>query len=687
MSIISDWFKGAKKKEVRSPFTVSPYGNFWNNGGQGFFKKDDLLIEYKNWAYACITARAEAVGDIKLKLYSGDKEVMKHEAMDILKRVNPYMTTHDLLQATQSYKDLEGNAFWFLARDGENRDGAIQEIYILRPDRVQIVQDSDNPLLVRGYVYNQTDGKKIPLNPSEVIHHKNFNPLSNHPFPGRGMGVIEAAAWAIDTDNEVRKWNYNFFKNSAKPEGVLEYAGGGSLSPEDYKRIKEGWSQEHQGSENAHKTAILSGGISWKPMTPTQTEMEFSEQRIFSRDEILSLFRVPKTIIGITDDVNRANAEASIYVFNLRTVKPLMQHLVDTLNEFYLPEFGDNLRFEFENPVPEDRTTVLSEYTQGLNKWLSANEIRAKEGLPLTLSGDIMYGPFNELERDTAPKPATKQFATLEQKSDAIKAEVEKIVEAFVKNIPAEAKPGKKNMTPEMKKAYLEIWKANINVNTKPLEKRLVSYFSKQEKETQENLRRELKGLTEKEFKFKGVSDVPFDEEQAIESGINLITPFIQQYITAAGIEAAKLTGEAFIDATKRIEAFIKERASYFAESVNTTTTDKILKQVGEGIDNSETIDQISERIHTVFEEAKTSRTIMIARTEVSASSNFGATEAYQQAGVEKQEWAVVDPEDADCLENDGAIRKIGDAFPDGDIAPPVHPNCVCTLLPVFEDS
>ncbi len=674
-------------KSLSVPFTSSVYGSFTSNNGSGFFKKQDYLVEYKNWTYACVTARAEAVSDIKLKLYRGDKEITTHAALDVLNQVNPYMTKHDLLQATQSYKDLDGNAFWYLARDGKDGTGQIQQIFVLRPDKVLLVPSKENPLEVQGYVYVQNDGKRIPFAPAEILHHKNFNPLANHPFPHRGMGIVEAAAWAIDTDNEVRKWNYNFFKNSAKPDGILQYSGGGTLASEEYKRIKEAWSQEYQGSENAHKTAILSGGLEWKEITRTQADMEFSEQRIFSRDEILSLFRVPKTIIGITDDVNRANADASIYVFNLRTVKPLMQHLVDTLNEFYLPEFEDNLHFEFVSPVPQDRAAVVAEYAAGINKWLSRNEIRARENLPLTPSGDTMYGALNEVEQDTAPSPETKAVSKPVEKVDKPKEPAsiaEKAVKEFMAKMPQE-EPKKKAMTKDQKSAYAEMWKANINVSVKPLEKKLVTYFAKQEAEVQRNLREELKGFKPKEYRFKGIKDIVFDEEEAVAAGINLITPFIKDYISRSGKEAAKLTAQAFDDSTAKIEAFTKKRASYFSTSINETTKDKILKNVQEGIDNSEDIDSISKRISTVFEEAKTSRTIMIARTEVAASSNFGAVEAYSQAGVEKHEWMVVDPDDEDCKENDGVTVKIGEAFPDGDIYPPVHPNCVCTTLPVFE--
>lgn len=680
-SLVPQWLK----KEIQTPFVSSTASRLPMEYPGGFWKKKNFLEEYKNWPYACATARAEDVANIQLKLMKGDEEVTDDPILDLINRVNDGMTKKDLFIATQVYKDLDGNAFWFLAREttgSDNKKGDVKEIYILKPDRVHIVLDKENGLKVAGYVYAMKDGTRIPFDPEEIIHHRVFNPLAEHPFPGRGMGVVEAAAWAIDTDNEIRQWNYKFFRNSAQPKGILAFKGEGSLDPDEFKRIKEEWSVNHQGSENAYKTAIISGNMEWQETTSTQSEMEFMDQRLFSRDEILALFRTPKSILGITDDVNRANADAAIYVFALRTIKPLMQHLVDTMNEFLLPILDDTeeYHFEFVSPVPEDRAAIISEYSAGIDKWLSRNEIRAREGLPPSANGDQFFGTLAQVPIDNTIEESKKNLKPQYKKE---KNDAEKIVDAFVAKMPKAVEV--KQLSDLAKKNHIEWWNKNIEVNSAALQRELIKYFERQEKIVQKNLRQEMKGLNPLEFKLKAVEDIVFDMPSEIQAGISLITPFIKEYIKKSGEQGTILAGgEMFDDGTASIDKFVKDRASYFSESVNNTTRDKILSQVQDGIDNSETIDQISTRISGVFEDATTSRTVMIARTEVSASSNFGATEAYSQAGIEQHQWIVVDPQDIDCSENDGAIVKIGDEFPDGDVQPPVHPNCVCTTIPIF---
>jgi len=79
-------------------------------------------------------------------------------------------------------------------------------------------------------------------------------------------------------------------------------------------------------------------------------------------------------------------------------------------------------------------------------------------------------------------------------------------------------------------------------------------------------------------------------------------------------------------------------------------------------------------------------RALTIAITEGQRAKISANLDSYQANGVEQIEWTVNDPDDADCLDNDGEIVNMGDQFPSGDTQPPVHPNCQCDVIPVMPD-
>lgn len=679
-----EFFKNLFQKQINLPVfsdsTIVKNARFGLSNQKG----DDAYIkEYKNWVFACVNARAEELASIELELKKkgSDEIIESHELLDLLHDVNPTTTMYDLFFATQAFKDLAGNAYWYLARENEGK-GKIRQIYMLSPEYMSLVVSKENPSMVAGYVY-QKGNVKVPLEANEVLHFKNFNPKAQHPTPHKGVGVVEASLWAIETDNEARNWNYSFFRNSARPDGVLSTET--TMTDEQFKRVKESWNQTHQGSANNGKTAILEGGLKWQDISKTQKDMDFVSQRTFSRDEILSLFRVPKTVVGITDDVNRANAEASDYVFARRTIKPLMKSFVTYLNEFLVPEFDKNIHFTFKDPVPEDRLATIQEFSLGVNKWLTRNDIRRREGLQESDNGNTFFGTIAEVPQDTVT--VVKKLPKAETKS---KPTVEQAIEQFIakKNFSEVKEKTERKLTTAKKSVYKDLYVKRLDKNEELLAKEMKKYFDTQEKEVLANLESEFAGLKSVEYVLKGVDDVVFNEKQAVATGISLITPFIRRFIAEGAEMADSITeGNFNLNNTNTLN-FIKERAKFFSNSINDTTKEALLTSLKEGIDNGESFNNLSDRVKAVYTEADEVRIERIVRTEVSTATNQGAIEAYKQAGIEKLEWvAITDDRTSDeCLANDGETRKIGEEYPAGATEPPQHINCRCTTVAVFED-
>ena len=116
------------------------------------------------------------------------------------------------------------------------------------------------------------------------------------------------------------------------------------------------WRNEYQGVNNGHRTAILDNGLDFSTMSATQKEMDFVESRRYTRDEILSVYKVPKSIIGITDDVNRASAQVAENTFYRICIEPLARKIQQTINTQILKGEG---YFEFINVVPKDTEQLL----------------------------------------------------------------------------------------------------------------------------------------------------------------------------------------------------------------------------------------------------------------------------------------------------------------------------------------
>jgi len=393
----------------------TPFATLFQTRFQSLFgisSQQQFLKAYKGWVYACVNAIANEVAEIQLvlkrKTADGDEVIDEHELIDLLARVNPRMTQSELLLITQSHLELEGNAFWWLAKDKAGTQ--VREIWPLRPDRVTFLQSKENPLEISQYEYRAPDGGKTFFEPESIVHFATFNAQGNYPFPVRGLGTVQAAAVAIDTNDFANQWNANFFKNSARPDMIFKAPG--TLGKDEYEQLKRKINQAFQGTDKAHKMMLLQGGLEIDKIGTSAKDMDFVKQVIQTRDEILATFRVPKTILGIVDDVNRANAEAQIFTFAKLTIEPKMRMLVGVLNEMFIPKItGEDhpeIFFDFVSPVPENRERITDEYAKGHNKWMTTNDIRRAEGMPESVNGDQFFGPFNVQEIDNVPPEAKK---------------------------------------------------------------------------------------------------------------------------------------------------------------------------------------------------------------------------------------------------------------------------------------
>jgi len=644
-------FNFLRKKAVNSPI----YG-FFNNIAYPDRKDDDYLSAYyTGWVYACVNAIVDDVAATKLHLKHQKGENVEiedeHEASKLLRNVNDFMSSSDLLYATGGYLKLDGNAFWYIVRSG-NRTPI--EIWPLRPDRMQIVKDAKK--FIGGYVFTNDKAEKVPFEANEIIHFKKFNPLN----PYRGIGVIRAAAYAIDADTYASKWNRNIFLNSAIPSGILSTEN--TLSKDIFNRIKKQWDANYKGIENAHKVAVLDGGLKFEKVSLTPVEMDFLEQRKFSRDEILSLFRVPRSVLGITDDVNRANAEATDYIFAKRVIDPEVRFIVDKLNEFYLPMWGldqEEYFFDYESPVPQNIDQDIKRWESGLKTgYYTINEVRDELGKQPVDWGDepFILTPFGSTEPSKDNNSQEGKRTALKKKSAS-----DKLVARRVKYL-------RKKIS-----EYQDVFEGLLKDRKSFLIKRL------DEKSNKKQNKDAAKDLVH--FLFDGWNEW-------IGVLVGPISDALKETLAFGGKQAlTHVESEISFDLENPLaKAWLEKHGLEHAESVSESIKDDMRERILNAFEEGKGAADIAETIGDFFDNESKWRALRIARSEVVAGYAEGTLEGYRQSGVVKtKRWLTAgdDRVDPECLLNeaDGDI-PLDKAFSTGNMVPPVHPNCRCVIIP-----
>lgn len=322
------------------------------------------------------------------------KQVTVHAALDVLE--NPATVTVNgvrrtvidrtlLFELSDIWMTHTGKSHWIV----DFAEGASKiplGLWPVRPDRMTPVPDRKK--FLAGWIYTSPDGREqVPLLAHEVIYNRFADPEDIY----GGCGLIESVLTDIEAADYAAQWNRNYFVNSAEPGGVLQLDH--ELQEGEFDELVNQWRETHRGVARAHRIAVLEAGVTWVPNAHASVkDMDFAHLRETMRDIIREALGMAKVMTGVSDDVNRANAQTGQEVFAAWKVEPRLKRWRNVLNKQFLPLFGataDGVEFDYVYPRPENREADALELTTRANAALALvtagyeqKSVAAAVGLP-----------------------------------------------------------------------------------------------------------------------------------------------------------------------------------------------------------------------------------------------------------------------------------------------------------------
>ena len=660
--------------------------------------KQAQLMANVGWVYAANQVIADDCSAVRLKLMhkmaDGDEEeVFSHEILDLLDDPNNVITAKQLWNLYYSYLNLTGEAYILkLDRNGnalEDKSKLPSALFPL-PSHLCDFHVGEKSWDESYVLYN---GDRYPIN--AVLRDINPDPENIY----NGMSIVRKASLTVDTDIQMKRWNNKLFKNGARPGVVVEVPD--QLKDDAYNRLKQQFDEQYRGVGNAFNRVILEGGAKMSPFMMTTQDLDFLESKRFTRDEILAMFKVSGSNLGITEDVNRANAEAQEYSYAKRCIKPRLEQFVDFMNKRLLrPIYGGEYKLDFEDPIPENTERRLREAEAGVNKWLTINEVREMYGRQALQNGngDQLYVPISNVPIENLEylNDGTTNQPTNEPAEPNDTATEQLSHPKAIENRTEIGNAKVKAYTLKAAKYERMIMRASRNM------------FNKQKQDVKDWLQDNASNLNKAFVKRKDWASDMVDWEEYTNEFTAELEKIFAIIIDEIGTEAfnALVEGE-FNPYTQAIQNFIKTNSLQVAKEINTETEKQIRATLAQGMRENETIQELTARIMHVFGTASTYRAFMIARTEAAMAENYSDVVAWEQTGVvESKQWFTAEDEHVCgfCHEMDGVTITLKQSFFNkGDVMmfedkngkphemtldfrtigePPLHRNCRCVLLP-----
>ena len=341
--------------------------------------------------YAAINKISSTLASLPLNLYreTNDGKILakEHPAFVLVNsEPNERDTAFKFIETMLSDALMYGCAYAAIERGGIT--GRAVQLHPLNPsviradvyDGQQIFRDSDS-----GNIYY----------PDDLIILEAFRGKSPIRLHMENLGITAAAM----------EYGARFFGTGGNIGGFLMTDK--SLTDEQYHRLKNTWSHQHQGIHNAHETAILEHGLKFERSTIPPDEAQFIATRKFQVEEVARIFGIPPILIQAEGTTTYNNVEQILIAFAQQTLIPWARRFEVEFDRKLIPERerGEyHVRFDMRSLLRGDLSSRRDFYSTALQQgFMSVNEVRRMEDMNgIGDAGDIHLVQVNQIPLENA---------------------------------------------------------------------------------------------------------------------------------------------------------------------------------------------------------------------------------------------------------------------------------------------
>lgn len=219
-----------------------------------------------------------------------------------------------------------------------------------------------------------------------------------------GLSPLETLKLTIDAELMGSQYNTRQVTNAA-PDGMLDL--GETARPEQVEGFKSYWLSEVAGKG---AMAFIGGskGAKFVPFRGSNRDMQYQEWLIYLVRKVAAVYGLSPQDLGLTMDINRANAETQMDMTEDRGLRPLLALGQDFLTREIVwdDSFGgpaNNLAFRFTRlNIKESMSKAnINKLALAGMPWKPVNEARMDEGRAPLGDPNDENNPYNKLMANT----------------------------------------------------------------------------------------------------------------------------------------------------------------------------------------------------------------------------------------------------------------------------------------------
>lgn len=326
--------------------------------------------------WACVRVLADAAASCPLVTYrrlaDGNRRRVSNRTAELLRAPAEGTTQAAFVSTVMAHLLLWGNAYLGKYRDAEGR---VEQLLPIAPERVQVERRHGRIV----FTISNDRGHQSEHGLEDVVHIKGLA------MDGLvGLSPIRQMRHALELNNYVREAATGLFANGARPSGILKVSA--TSDQEDVAELKQQWRARH-GGDRQGGIAVVSGDLSFTPISMSADDSQFVAARKLSSTEIARAFRVPPWMVAAEsgDSMTYSNTEQQALAFVSYSLRPWLIAIEQSLTaDGDLYSASTYAEFLLDALLRADSMTRAQVYEKALHPvsgWLRRDEVRRLENL------------------------------------------------------------------------------------------------------------------------------------------------------------------------------------------------------------------------------------------------------------------------------------------------------------------
>lgn len=337
----------------------------------------DVLMTPIRWKQ-----RAMVEAPIVVRDGAGDP-IADNALTELLANPNPEYSFAVLMAGTTMSMDLDGNAYWLIAR---NLDGVPVELwYAPHPNMEPRWPQDRNDVFVEHYEY-KVGGAVAKLKPEDVIHFREGVDLDN---VRKGLSPLKGLLREVWTDNEAAIFTASLLRNGGIPGVVVSPADKEVTLDLDQAKAIEARIDTKFARTGRGKTLVMTVATKVEQFGFSPKELDLSPLRDVSEERVTAALGVPAAVVGFGAGLQATKVGATMRELRqlawFNGVIPMQRIIVGEITRTLVPAFDGVAAAAFDNSGVEalrENQNMLAQRAERLYRggvWTRA-EARAATG-------------------------------------------------------------------------------------------------------------------------------------------------------------------------------------------------------------------------------------------------------------------------------------------------------------------